>query len=284
MRKLREGIHADVPMSDYISDPCPLPSVSRGTLHTLITQSPLHARYHHPVLGDAPSSESSRADAGTAVHSLVLGGNEIAWLEFDDWRTKQARAVRDEIRASGRTPMLAKDRDDAEKAAEIAKIRLRSFGPGVAEQTMIWKDGNTWCRARPDWLSMDQNVIVDLKTTMNADPFAWAKSTMYSQGYDLQHAHYLRGLQVLTKNPELRFVFLVVEIEAPYACSVVSLSNEAVDYAERKRSEALARWADCYERDEWPGFQRGGEVHYADLPKYLSFEYDLKSAARMETL
>ena len=42
----------------YHADPCPVPSLSAGVAHTLLTQSPLHAKYCHPRLTAQPPEEN----------------------------------------------------------------------------------------------------------------------------------------------------------------------------------------------------------------------------------
>jgi hypothetical protein len=44
------------------------------------------------------------------------------------------------------------------------------FELGEAEQSILWQEDNAWCRCRPDLLSSDRRIVVDYKTTENAEP------------------------------------------------------------------------------------------------------------------
>ncbi|MCZ7538275.1 MAG: PD-(D/E)XK nuclease-like domain-containing protein [Acidimicrobiia bacterium] len=69
------------------------------------------------------------------------------------------------------------------------------FTEGKPEQTIVWEDGGATCRARIDWLHTDGTAIDDYKTTSkSADPESFTR-TLFSMGYDVQAAFYLRGLE-----------------------------------------------------------------------------------------
>jgi hypothetical protein len=266
------GIYADVPMADYVADPCPEPSLSKGVVKTLIEKSPLHAYHEHPRLGGKPDDGSSRADLGSAAHGALLGGAEkIAFVDADDYRTKAAKQARDEAREAGRIPVLRKLADDLVRMTDSASKALAAMGAADvlsgAEQTMVWKDdGGIWCRARFDYVSPSRMRAIDYKTANNAAPDAWIKTTMVGGGYDLQAAHYLRGLDVLFGEAEREFLFLVQEIEAPFACSVITLGPEHMELARRKWNLGAKLWRKCTKSGEWPGYD--SHIHYSEPPTW----------------
>ena len=107
----KPGIYT-IPLTEYIADPCPEPSLSASVAHTLITESPIHAFVQHPRLNKGRiESGSSKMDIGTIVHGLVLEGDEsrLVIVEADDWRTKVAKETRDAARLAGLVPVLAGD-------------------------------------------------------------------------------------------------------------------------------------------------------------------------------
>ena len=55
------------------------------------------------------------------------------------------------------------------------------------------------------------------------------------------------------------FVFVVQEKEAPYTVAMYRLSEESIEEARMKYRDALKLYAECRDRDEWPGYTDGIE-------------------------
>jgi len=258
MGNLLEGLHPDVTMIDYINDPCPDPSISKGVIATACNKSMAHVYHEHPRLGGAPSSNSTRAGIGTVGHDLLLGGESIIEvIDAPDWRTKAAKGARDDAWLNGKTPILAKDFADVRAMVAISKPILESYGPGDTEQTMIWKSRGAWCRARPDWISKDRKLIIDFKTATTANPQAWAKTSLFAGNYDIQNIHYLAGAAALFgEDREREFMFFPQEITPPYCCSYVGLAPSAAELATRKRNAVIPIWNECLQSGIWPGYSR----------------------------
>jgi hypothetical protein len=288
---LTEGHHADVPMDVYVGDPCPAPSLSRGTIHRLVTKSPAHARYHHPRLNpDLPPDDSSRADLGSAIHAAILGGKRVVYAEkeYTDWRKKGVREWRDKARAEGNIPVLDKDRAAIEAARGAAITLLRTL-PGwndalTTEGTLIWKDGPTWLRGRFDIVSrtITQTYMVDVKTTSNADPSMWIRTTLLNAGYDIQSELYQEGARangLVSEGGEEanKFLFLLIEIEPPFCCSLVGLGPAWSSLAQRKIAHGKKLWAECMKSGQWPGYTHF--PHWADPLPWNEAEFAEKEAA-----
>ena len=272
----KPGIY-DMPLTEYIADPCPEPSLSASVAHTLITESPIHAFMRHPRLNpNGERDESALADIGTIAHGMLLENDEsrIVVIEAEDWRTKAAKEVRDAAYAAGKIPMLAKQERPIRKMVEEAKKAIASseladaFTPtaGKAEQTLIWREGEVWLRSRPDWLTNNHRLIIDLKTTTgSAEPTAWMR-TMLGLGNDLQAVLGLRGIKALDPSSRCSFVFWVVEQEAPYASSFVGLSPQFLEMSEHKIERAIREWTDCTTLNMWPGFP--SQICWLEPPSY----------------
>jgi len=183
------GLHT-IPLADYLADPCETPSVSAHALMTLLSRSPAHAHREHPRYGAQRDDGSSAADMGSAAHAMLLGGEErIVFVEAKDWRTKAAQETRDAARAAGQIPILEWHRKDLAAAVHAALDALSDasidFDPAQAEQTAIWQEGDLWCRARPDLIAPTARMVIDYKTTANAAPAAWIRSTLVGAGYHI---------------------------------------------------------------------------------------------------
>jgi len=272
----KPGIY-EMPLTDYIADPCHEPSLSASVAHTLITESPIHAFVQHPRLNKGRiDSGSTKMDIGTIVHGMVLEGDEsrLVIVEADDWRTKVAKETRDAARLAGLVPVLAGDMGMIREIAAAAKSAIANseladdFTPetGKPEQTLVWNEGEIWLRSRPDWLTNDHRLIIDLKTTAgSAEPMAWMK-TMLGNGNDLQAVLGLRGIKALDPKSRCSFVFWVVEQNPPYASSFVGLSPQFLEMSEHKLERAIREWTDCVTTNTWPGFP--GRICWLEPPAY----------------
>jgi hypothetical protein len=268
------GVH-EISESRYHADPCAEPSLSASVAHKLIANSPLHAWAAHPLLnpGYVPE-EAERFDIGKAAHALLLEGvTAVEVVDANDWRTTAAQEARAEARAAGRFPLLAKQWGDVQAMVEAARIQLNGveatplpFTDGKPEQTLIWQEPTgVTCRARLDWLRDDHTCIDDYKTTSRtANPEQWSRS-LFGMGCDVQAAFYLRGLKTLT-GTAADWRWVVQETTPPYALSVITLTPAAMQLAEAKVEHAIAKWAECLEADQWPGYPL--QLCHAELPSY----------------
>jgi hypothetical protein len=276
------GVYS-IPLSEYIADPAPCPSLNAGAAHTILTQSPRHAWYGHPRLNpDYTSDESSRLDIGTIAHALLLenDSSRVVVIEADDWRKKEAKDQRDAARALGQLPILSKDYFGIQEMvvqakAQIAKSEFATdFREAIPEQTLIWEHEGIWCRSRPDKATPDWRILFDYKTVAgSANPQAFMR-TVIQQGYDIQAELGMMGVEALGLNEgqKVGFVFIVQEIEPPYAVSFVSLSPAWQDLAYRKLKMAMSIWKGCLRKDEWPSYR--SDVAYLEPPAYAAMDWE----------
>lgn len=267
------GIYDGVPMADYVADPCPEPSANKGTLLKIIQKKPLHAHYYHPRLGGNIEEISAAANLGSAAHTILLGGPEIESIDADNWRTKAAREARDTAISEGKIPLLAKQYGIAYLMADTAQKTLgqlvNPLADGDAEQTMLWQEDNTWCRARFDWLSKDRALAIDYKTTIDANVAKWIRNSLVPFGYDLGVAHYRRGVEQLAFVAP-RFLFLIQENKPPYACSIAELGERHLEFARAKWNFSMRIWRECTASGKWPGYTG---IHVTDPPQYDEWSF-----------
>jgi hypothetical protein len=277
---LEAGVY-DIPASVYHADPCPAPSLSSSIAQRICQSSAAHARQAHPRLNlDAADENCDAYDMGTAAHAMLLEGTAaVAVIDAKDWRTNAAKDARDKARADGLTPLLAARWLDLQAMMVAARLQLAQhrdggsamFLNGEPERTLIWQEpSGVWCRARLDWLRQTPLSVDDYKTTSaSANPDSWSRS-MFSSGWDLQAAWYLRGVQVLTGHVAT-FRFCVQETFPPYALSVISLGPDALLLAEKKCIYALDIWQRCLQSGDWTGYPR--QTCYATLPPWHEAEW-----------
>ncbi len=245
--------------AEYHGDPCDGPSLGSTGARTLATDCP--AAYRH-AMGSAPETKEE-FDIGNATHLLLLQPGDfhdaVGFVPFDDYRTKDAQTWRDDVRASGRIPLLAKQHDivlamrEAIFADPVASL---AFQNGAPEQSLFWRDPEFgfWGKTRPDWLPEHRRYLVDLKTSTSANPEDFAKAVA-NFGYAQQAAWYLDGVEhTLGIRPE-RFAFVVVSKKPPHFVSTCWLDDEAIQWGRILNRYARGVFAWCNERNEWPSYR-----------------------------
>lgn len=255
------GIYDDVSNTDYHADP----ALGSTSLKTLATRTPAHWQYEreHPVHKDV-------YDIGTLAHSLILEGDESAVevIDVPDKRGKKWTDPADDARAGGKIPVTTAEWSgivamrDAVMRHDVARQAFTGHRPEVS---VFWEEETGMYKCRPD--ALHQDLIVDLKTTINADPREFGR-TAHGLGYHQSAAHYIDGMKAATGDT-LPFVFVLVEKTAPYLVSVVELDEEALDYGRRLNERAKRIYAACAEANLWPGYESSGAI---SLPKYATYQ------------
>lgn len=285
---LSQGIHT-VASNIYHDDPCETASLSNSIAKIMLKQSAQHAMLAHPRLNpNFEGNNDKKFDVGTAAHAWLLEGeNAIAICEFDDWRKNEAKEQRDLAYLQGKVPLLGHQVDGIYFMAEAAKKAIANcpdlngvtLADGKAEQTVIWKEGNTWMRSRLDWLAEKHDLIFDYKTTDIANPEAWMRAII-GNGYDMQDSFYKRGIKAVTgKTPN--FVFIVQETSAPYACYFVALPPQYTDMGNDKVETAKSMWEHCMSTGVWNGYSNN--IMYPDLKPWMESDWIEKKMMVEET-
>lgn len=263
------------------------PSLSSSIAHLLMSRSALHAWHAHPRLNPNYTEDvSDEYDFGTVAHGELLEGkSKLCVIQPEDhagkkggipkgWTNDAIREARDTARANGLIPMLPWDAAKvsemvAAARAAIAASELAGVMDGAdIEKSIRWNEGAiVKCRARPDAVNHGMRIIVDYKTTNNAEPDAFMRSGL-AYGYDVQEAFYRRGMRAL--GMDYNFVFIAQEKEPPYACSLVALDPAMQDMADRKVSFAIASWESCLKRNEWRGYPN--RIAYITPPAWYAAE------------
>lgn len=272
----------NVPIADYVTDRFDgPPSLNSGLAHLLLTRSPLHAWHGHPRLNPAWQPDEGRGyDLGAAAHALLLEGRELFVIEAPDYRSKQAQAIRDEAKAAGQLPVLAHQASDIASMVTVARRAMQSpdldgIGPLVAEQTILWEQDGVRLRCRPDWMTDHpaHATIVSYKTTRaSAEPNAFLRTILGSH-YAMQAAFELAGYKAAVApghsapmGCDAAYVWLVQEIEPPFACSLLGLAPSFLAFAESRFRTAVHIWADCLRRDSWPSYPE--RIAYLEPPPW----------------
>jgi exodeoxyribonuclease VIII len=253
------------------------PAISKSHLDQ-VARSPLHywARYLDP---NRVVPEPTPAMAiGSAVHTHVLELDQwdaryVSAPDGIDRRTKAGKAEWEAFTtaATGRTVLPKADADLVMRMAHSvfshpAAAMLLAL-PGKAETTHMWTDAATGlqCKCRPDWLTDDGRLLVDLKTTEDAS-MGFARSIAQWR-YHVQASWYLDGVEQSTGTRPEQFLFLCVEKKAPFACAVYAADAEMIAAGAQTAARDLDVLATCKAANAWPGYS--DQIEPISLPPWM---------------
>ncbi len=245
-----------------------------------VARSPLHywARYLDPNRIEFEPTPAMQV--GTAVHTHVLELDQwdqryVVMPDGIDRRTKQGKAEWDAFStaSSGRTVLSKADAEQVMRMGQAvyghpAAAMLLKQLPGKAETTHMWTDADTGlqCKCRPDWLTDDGSLIIDLKTTEDASPKGFEKS-IGNWRYHVQAAWYLHGLEQATGIRPEQFIFICVEKKPPYAVAVYAAASEMIDAGWAAAQRDLEVLATCKAANAWPGYSE--QIEIISLPPWM---------------
>lgn len=257
------GVYPGIKSEAYHADP----ALGSTSLKTLATRTPAHYKWDqtHPKNSDAFT-------LGTAAHSLILEDDTsgIDIVPADNWMTKVAKEAKAEALAAGKQPLLLKEMAQVVAMRDSVMrhdVARELFTGHRAEDSVFWDEDGSMFKCRPDAWKPD--ILVDLKTTVNADPREFGK-TAYNFGYHQSAAHYIDGVQKAT-GELLPFTFVLVEKTAPYLVSVVTLDEVAVESGRALNERAKRIHAECTVSGNWPGYPTTEPIH---LPMWANYEMD----------
>jgi exodeoxyribonuclease VIII len=254
------------------------PAISKSHLD-LIARSPLHywARYIDP--NRVPTEPTDAMRLGTAVHTLTLEADQFearyAVAPAVDRRYKAGKEAwaKFQSEAGGRELIDADDRATISRMAESVwrhpAAAMLLHWQGKAETTHMWADPTTGaeCKCRPDWLTNDGHLIIDLKTTEDASPSGFQRSVA-NYRYHVQASWYLDGVEASTGHRPDQFIFICVEKKPPYAVAVYAADAEMIQIGAETAARDLARLVECKASNTWPGYS--DQIEPLSLPAWMT--------------
>lgn len=283
------GEYPGLPMHEYLA----LPAIGSGVIKAINDRCPMaawHESYLNPHRTPDPSKES---DAGELAHALVLEGSDARVCVVDPqdypaattgnipdgWTNKAIKAVRDEARCAGKVPVLLPQWSRIKAMADSARAFIdslrttepaiwRAFQPGGgdAELTALWDEAGTLCRLRTDRVSTARDLVVDLKFTgVSAEPESFGRNGLLRMQYAISAGFYRRGLRAL-HGTDVSYLFIVIEQDPPYLCSLVGLDPTWTAYADARVARGLRDWQACSANQKWPGYP--ARAVYPELPPW----------------
>lgn len=208
-----------------------------------------------------PAAVADRYAAWTGPSRATKEG-KAAWLQF-----QEANAGKEIVDAA-----------DIAKAATIAAaVRAHPAASALlaslsaVETPIFWTDPATAtaCRSKLDGVRHGaQPLIVDLKTTQDASPRAFARSAV-NYMYHMQAAAYIRAL-ACSGQPDARVMIIAVETSAPHLVAVYELTPSLILAGTELLDRALRIYANCELIGDWPGYPDATQP--LDAPAWYSID------------
>ena len=246
------GCYSDILEEDY--------HASEG-----VSVSKLKRHRKAAIFSTVPSTEETKTQKlGTLIHTVTLEPSSfdrrfiVNDLNRNSTEFKKIKAAADEERKS---VIKQSEYDDARRIADgihsDPEIR-RMLEPGpdlLVEQSFYWVDAVTGllCRGRADAIRLSWRAVIDLKSTADASPeaFAWACSDYL---YDWQQAYYEEGINGSCGWEPDAFFFVAVEKKDPWIRKAYTIHPEDVAIAAEEVAEARAHYRQCAESGDWPAY------------------------------
>lgn len=269
----REGLYTDIPMDAYLA----IDAVHASALEKLRRSA---LQYLHGML--TPPEPSDYKERGTALHLAILEPHLFEGHYVVLGRCEGVTQKKDRCSNAGSiyrnaasycgihdpqkgTPLDTsvevlgqKDFDDVlgMRKAVLAHPRARSLfeGKGAFEATVLFADEDTGLRVkeRPDRLIERAGMLVDIKTTFDAAPWAFPRQAE-NLGYFRKLALYRRGLRAIGW-PLEEIAILAIESRAPYDIACYLLDPHDLDGADEEVTRLLRYLKSCEESDQWDGY------------------------------
>ena len=254
------GIYDDLPADQYHADT----AVGSSTLKRLATMTPAHAKYGYFQRTDA-------LEFGAAFDMCLLERDKFDACYVRGPDDRRGKKWTDALEACerGQILMVAKDYDRVLENVEIVMknpdVASLLSGNTVRQQSAFWIDEKTGirCKARPDLINIDQGLMVDVKTTISADPRMFGTQCA-KLGYHIQQVMYQDGY--VRHGLGYKFLFLAIEKKPPFLSCVYEMELRSAYAGYKLYRDMLDKYKQCSESGIWPGYPSG--IQTLELPTW----------------
>jgi PDDEXK-like domain of unknown function (DUF3799) len=239
----------------------------------MLDKSPYHF-WHQYISGHgAPREKTEALILGHAIHMLLLEEELFhkTYCIFPklDRRTKEGKEQYNQFILNNQGKLIL-TAEYYEKASSIKQCVMRHdivhtlLKDSIVEQSLIWTDKETGLqfKARPD--AITKKMIVDLKTTEDANPYRF-KASAFKYGYYLQAAMIREACRALDIPFEL-FSILAIEKKEPYVPAIFVIKEEAIDFGLNQFNAYKNKLKKCYELNSWNAYP----IYELDIPAYAA--------------
>lgn len=248
------GIYRDLPEKDYRA----IDAVSQSTLK---------------AFADCPR-KFKLAEKREATPNMIYGAYlDALWLTGDtsrfavmpeglDGRTKDGKAWKAENadRDIVTLEQFSKAMDALFRLNTDSEIKEARNACDVQVAVVAEMEG-VLCKGLIDLCPKDgiRAALADLKTAPSADPADWPRY-VFNMRLHWQAAMYLDLWNRATGEDLQDFFHIVSEQEAPHEPCMMALHRDFIALGREQYRAALRRYAECREKDEWPGYGSGAVI------------------------
>ncbi|MEH0156520.1 PD-(D/E)XK nuclease-like domain-containing protein [Limibacter armeniacum] len=256
--------------------------VSNSSL-SYLKQSPMHFK---AFLDGDLDKDTNPMNFGRYLHEKVLEPHKVdkRWAVKQDGRTKVGKAANTEALEAG---LQLISQDEADKAKDMAEslnkcdtldYHLNFFRKNtLLEHEIFFEMEGVPCKSKLDMV-VKGKFVLDLKTAVSAKPEEFKRKATFAYDYDRQAAFYKAAAEAAGLWEEgMKFYFLAVEKEPPYAWSLIEVDDTILKRGERKYKELLELYKECKAKNEWPGY--GASLWEDETEREMTFEATPVSAA-----
>lgn len=240
------------------------PGISKSHLDAINSASPRH--YWHKYLNPdrEPEEETPAKIMGSAVHSAILEPDDFKSAVVEspgfDRRTKAGKAEWEAFCSEHKGKIILSP-DDFKTCLQIRDAVHRHpvasglLVGGKAEQSFYAIDRETGelIKCRTDYLHDSGAMIVDVKTTDDASPNGFGKSSA-NYRYPVQTAWYYDVLDAAYGEHPQDWVFLAVEKTPPYAIGIYFMEPDMVERGRIAARRDFLRIVQHRRSGEWPDY------------------------------
>ncbi len=243
-----------------------IPRLSPSIGHKLTTECPLSAWSAHRLLGGHKQERKESHTEGLIWHAGIMEkGRGIEVLDFDAFRSKDAKAARDKAIHDGKIPITTPKWEAMQGGVERIHEQLADIDiilDGEIEERIEWDEQATTGEtvACSGYIDHRQGLhIDDLKTGKACTSLHMAKRLIQGSHALLQDAAYRSAIATIhgedRERCKMRFVF--IQTQEPYTVTPVKLSGEFRELSFLRWQRAIDDWAKYLgkgrDRKHWPG-------------------------------
>jgi hypothetical protein len=257
-----------------------LDAVSKSDLDVINRFSPAHYKYKRDqLLAGEPETPTTAMTRGTAFHAAVLEPDEF----LREYVVLPGRPINADGRAKKDTPErraydIWKESVDSvqgelagrtiisfDEMDTLVMMRRAVMGHPTAsallardhcefEYTLQWTHEALGfpCKARPDAINKQYNVVIDLKSTQSGNWWDLMHSIRRYR-YNVQHVWYMEGMFACGFRPQ-GFVFIFVETSPPYGVRCITLPPSALTDARAQLTRDVSVIAHCRATNTWDSY------------------------------
>jgi hypothetical protein len=227
---------------------------------------------------------------GRAAHLLLLEPEKFRELylvqpDFGAMQSSKNRAARDEWRSQQHPQAVIVTEKELNNLVGMAEAVLEHpiasalLKNGKPETTLHWTDEDTgvYCKARPDYISVDPTGdvhLIDFKTTRDIRSGIFADDA-YRMRYGTQLAFYHDGLVRAMGRQPTTVTLIAVEKEPPFEAAVYCLTDDWIERGQEEYQHALRIYRRCRDTGKFPAHQSNASIlnmprkaQYDSLPQF----------------